>query len=288
MSLKPIKIALSKDRVARLKKGYSIQLANKDIGVGVAVYLSKRNVNKLAKAKKLRKGVRLQMTMKELHYNAKHGSGFFDDLWGGIKSIGEKVLPKVIDKGVDVMIGKAFGGKGIKSKANRRRLANRQSRSKRGRGFFDDIWGGIKTIGEKVAPKVIDKGVDVLIGKAFGGKGAKRGGTIMYDPVLERKMREEMYRNFKPMFPGHVLSARPQGRGFWDVAKKVGKVLKPVAEKGWKIAKPRLEKEGEKLAERGLEALIKKISGGRVKRRKAKGLRRPGSSIYRPGRRYDL
>ena len=51
----------------------------------------------------------LPMTLNE---RERYGEGFFDDLWGGVKSIGSQVVPKLVDIGINKGLERLSRGKG--------------------------------------------------------------------------------------------------------------------------------------------------------------------------------
>ena len=93
--LYPIKLKLTKVQKIKLAKGQSVQIHYSSMGVGDTIHIGKRMLNKLKKAKALKKGCRIYLSSKEI----KRGGDFWGDLWGGIKSVGREVVkyaPEVI------------------------------------------------------------------------------------------------------------------------------------------------------------------------------------------------
>lgn len=90
MSYVPIRINLSKAQQKKLVKGSSVRVTKSQIGNGPEVYLHPVNFKKINSSKN---GTNLSLSPGEIIYtadknNVNMGSGFFDDLWSGIKKVG--------------------------------------------------------------------------------------------------------------------------------------------------------------------------------------------------------
>ena len=90
MSYVPIKIDLSKAQQKKLVKGNSVRVTKSQVGSGPTIYLHPLNAKKINSSKN---GANLSMSKGEIIYTAdkngvEMGSGFFDDLWSGIKKVG--------------------------------------------------------------------------------------------------------------------------------------------------------------------------------------------------------
>jgi len=90
MSYVPVKLNLSAAQQKKLIAHKSVRVLKSDIGKGSPVYLHPLNAKKLSSCKK---GCNLSLSKGEIIFTAKHfsptlGSGFFDDVWSGIKSVG--------------------------------------------------------------------------------------------------------------------------------------------------------------------------------------------------------
>jgi len=105
-----------------------------------------------------------------------------------------------------------------------------------GKGFFDDIGRVFSPIADKVAPVLIDKGLDMLTKKLSGGRVKKHHkGKGFFDGAKERIDRDMMNNKNKipavmPRIP--IRGVKPinllKGEGFLD---DIGRVFSPIADK---------------------------------------------------------
>jgi hypothetical protein len=86
-----IPCTLTPDKVRKLKKSSTIQLSAEQIAMGKnhphTLVLHHENAKKVRRAAKSKRGVRLQLSHPEIE-----GSGFLDDAWDTMKSIGSVAL----------------------------------------------------------------------------------------------------------------------------------------------------------------------------------------------------
>lgn len=97
MSLVKHGMHLSEDQVRRLIKGQAVMMKHAHLtGGGVDVFLTPRQATKVAKFHSMGKGMRLQMSERQIHHNIK-GSGAFswikDKLKQGLNKVIEVVKP---------------------------------------------------------------------------------------------------------------------------------------------------------------------------------------------------
>jgi hypothetical protein len=85
------KLKLSKEQGKKLLKGYRIKLTHSQLSGSIPIKLTKRQLNKLQKSKRDKVGMMLVLSPSQIRQNVKKGSGFFSDLWSGIKDVSEKI-----------------------------------------------------------------------------------------------------------------------------------------------------------------------------------------------------
>lgn len=90
MSYVPVKLNLTKAQQKKLINGSSVRITKSQIGNGPEVYLHPLNAKKINGSKN---GVNISLSKGEITYTAKHngfvsGGSIWDDIWGGIKSVG--------------------------------------------------------------------------------------------------------------------------------------------------------------------------------------------------------
>ena len=105
MSYVPVKIDLTKAQQKKLVKGNSVRVTKSQMGSGPTIYLHSLNAKKINSSKN---GANLSMSRGEIIYTAdkngvQMGSGFFDDLWSGIKKVGSFVK----DSGIGTILADA-------------------------------------------------------------------------------------------------------------------------------------------------------------------------------------
>jgi hypothetical protein len=132
----------------KMKSAISLRLSAQALTSGsTPVYLTKTQVIKLAKCAAAGVGCQINFSAKQLHFNAKVGSGLFGDILGKVADIGVNLAA---DAGKDLI---SYGGK-----------INKLT----GQGFFGDL-------ARTAVSKVADAGID-LAGNAakdlvtYGGK----------------------------------------------------------------------------------------------------------------------
>jgi hypothetical protein len=136
MSFHKHQLGLSKEQMKKLLKGKTVTIPYNKMTGSVPVFLTKRQMNKLQRHHAAKKGLRLLFTDKQIKYHAKHGSGFWDDVWGGIKGVVGDVynqaLKPMITPQNAMLAAKMLGGK---------------RKCKRGRGNIAAPGGNIKAPG---------------------------------------------------------------------------------------------------------------------------------------------
>lgn len=97
MVYKAAKLDLSDKQIRQMVKGKPVRLGANQIGKGPhTILLHPENHAKLTKAHNSKKGVNLTIAPGEIratHESDMSGTGFFSNLWDGIKSVGKQVLP---------------------------------------------------------------------------------------------------------------------------------------------------------------------------------------------------
>jgi hypothetical protein len=92
-SYKPAKVSLTDLQIKKLTNGKPVKLSVNQIGKGDhTVLLHHLQHKELTKAFKTKKGYVLQLSPGEVlatHHSELTGTGFFGDLWNGIKSAGK-------------------------------------------------------------------------------------------------------------------------------------------------------------------------------------------------------
>ena len=99
MNYKPFKIRMTKDQQKKAMKGQGVRLTKDQLGVGSQVMLHTENFKKVSAAHRNGTGVLIYMSPGEIMASAQEhglmpqeielsGSGFFQDIWDGIKKVG--------------------------------------------------------------------------------------------------------------------------------------------------------------------------------------------------------
>lgn len=173
---------LSPAQVKKLAKCDKVRIKYENLNGSHPVSLTQTQLKKVKKSMELKKGMDLQLTPKQVKHNVKVGGSIWSDAWSAMKSLGkdtfnrvikpvgqklleERILPQLQKKVEDVADkGLKKVGLGVKKKKPRVKL---------GKGFFSDLVGGLKSIGEAVAPIAIPIATSVIT-KRLGGKVARK------------------------------------------------------------------------------------------------------------------
>ena len=169
---------LSPAQIKKLAKCDKIRIKYENLSGSYPVHLTQTQLKKVKKSMELKKGMDLQLTSKQVKHNVKHGGS----IWSSIKDFGEntfnrvikpvgqklledRILPQLQKKVEDVADkGLKKVGLGMKKKKPRVKL---------GKGFFSDLWNGVTSVAEKVAPIALPIATSVIT-KRLGGKVARK------------------------------------------------------------------------------------------------------------------
>ncbi len=99
MNYKPFKIRMTKDQQKKAMKGQGVRLTKDQLGSGEQVMLHTENFKKVSAAHRNGTGVLIYMSPGEIMASAQEaglmpqeielsGSGFFQDVWDGLKKVG--------------------------------------------------------------------------------------------------------------------------------------------------------------------------------------------------------
>lgn len=186
-------VHLSLNQIRKLARGEAVRLKHEHLTGPHYLYLTQKQLKHLHKAHSDGNGAQLHMSHEQLKHHAVHGGSILDSLKNfGSKfldvagnaagKIGSKVADKLVDQAAksieDYATQKLFGkpkvkktvktGKGIgkshKAKttqgpnpeAMNPMLNGRQPQAIEGEGFFDDLWGGIKSFASHAEPLVLN------------------------------------------------------------------------------------------------------------------------------------
>jgi len=95
--MQPIDFHLSTPQLKKLAYGRQIQLKNRQIGTGIhRLLLKPSTAAKVIKAYNSGKGLRIQLDAEEIEKNGEGFKKWMGKLWGGIKSVYNKVLKPIL------------------------------------------------------------------------------------------------------------------------------------------------------------------------------------------------
>lgn len=196
MSYHQTALDLTPAQMKKLRMGDKIRLKASQMTGSVPVFLTSTQVKKMNKAKLEGKGMDLSMSGSQMKHHVQHGSGFWSDIGSFFKDAGNRVLSDVVkpiasdvalplaktvltnlaQKGADKLTSK-LSGNGVKR--------GRKPKTQSGEGFFDDLWGGIKSVAEPVAnvavPILTTAATQALTKRLGGGmKRSKKAGSITH------------------------------------------------------------------------------------------------------------
>ena len=159
----------------KLKNGDQITIKATNMNGSNIIYLTATQKSKANKAVKEGKGMRLLLSGKQLAYNIKNGSGFWDSIWSGIKDVGNYVGNKVVlpigEKIVlptVIKVGEQLAQKGMNRLTGGQVVKRRKV--KRGKGFMDfinSVGNVLGSVVEKAIPIASNVG-SALIAKRLG------------------------------------------------------------------------------------------------------------------------
>ena len=147
-------VHLSLGQLKRLSQGARVNLKHHQLDGPHTLFLTHTQKKRIAKAHELQTGTSIKMSLAQLKHHHAHGGNILSDLWNHIKSGATKAAGTLAEKGLE--------------RAGSKLLDNLEKRMS-GKGFFDDLWGGIKSVGEKVVPVVGNALLNKGIGKLLGG-----------------------------------------------------------------------------------------------------------------------
>lgn len=185
-------ISLSKPQLSKLCKGGGVRVSNKDLSGPHTVHLTKRQCNKIAKCKRLKTGLVLKMSEKQVRHNVRHGGSLADiirQLAPYAKTALKTIAPYAIDQ-ISGVAKRKYGKaapiiEGL-SELVKKRISGlgRKPRVKKGKGWLswltnpvgDALKDVVKPIGEiaRENPELTQIAMNAAVKGAMGGMGAKK------------------------------------------------------------------------------------------------------------------
>ena len=162
----------------KLKNGDQITIKAGNMSGPHVLYLTATQKSKANKAMKEEKGMRLLLSGKQLAYNIKNGSGFWDSLVSGIKSVGEygfnNIVKPIGEKVILPAVLKA--GETLAQKGVNRLTGGKVKRGRKGRGFGSFLKGLSNVVVNKILPIAANVGSVVAMKRLGMGVRKRRAG----------------------------------------------------------------------------------------------------------------
>ena len=183
-------ISLSKPQMGKLGKGLGVRVGNKDLAGSQTVHLTKRQCNKIAKCKRLKTGLVLKMSDKQIRHNVRKGGSiaeFLRQFGPYAKTVLKAVAPYAIDQ-LSGVAKRRYGKsapiiEGISDLVKKRISGLGAKRVKKGKGWLswltdpvgDALKDVVKPIGEiaKENPELTAIAMNAAM-KSMAGRGAKK------------------------------------------------------------------------------------------------------------------
>ncbi len=169
-------VNLSRAQVSSLGRGATVRLKHGDLAGQDKVYLTQTQITRMNRCRAANKGCDLKLSNAQLRHHVQHGGSILDTL----KSFGKTVFNEVVKPIASNVVKMALPRVQKRGEQLASDLVNRTltrvgaGRRKRGAGVWDDIWGGIQSVGKVALPIATTVGTNLLAKRLGMGLKKKR------------------------------------------------------------------------------------------------------------------